>query len=607
MILHNREARLPSDILERSMELDEDNAAVEPVKIESQTIGRYRLLYELGAGGMATVFLARAEGPGGFAKPVAIKRIHPHLSKRKELVEMFLDEARLASRISHPNVCNTFDFGEDQGTYYLAMEYLVGEPLNVVELRVTRVSELLGSRRWQRTLAKIVADACEGLHAAHEQKDERGRPLDVVHRDVSPHNVFVTYDGAVKVLDFGVAFAADRITKTVTGGIKGKLGYLAPEQLAHAAYDRRLDVWAIGIVLWEGLTGQRLFLGRTEVDTILAVENKVIAAPSSVIGSIPRELDAIAARCLSRAQADRYPTARAIARDLHAFLASSGPPLTSVEVGELVSEVCRDRREARVEVAATVANDETAAQDAETSQTRTVGGEATVLHDGGPPRGSLGAERDTDIRAPAPFAPLAVARLVPALAPLPLGSGTPFPHPTEPVSGEHRDDRATRITTRLTLAMVVALLAVASVAMTALIMVETGSPGVPGAVSSPPPHATAPPLARLADAGHDLGTPAELTPDAGSALGHDAAMPRRGRGDAAEVSPVDRGTGEVAVACAVSVEVCIRERCAQTPFVFHAVPVGRATLRFRAPDGRRWTESVSVRRNQLARVRTAPP
>jgi serine/threonine-protein kinase len=417
MILHNREARLPSDILERSMELDEDNAAVEPVKIESQTIGRYRLLYELGAGGMATVFLARAEGPGGFAKPVAIKRIHPHLSKRKELVEMFLDEARLASLISHPNVCNTFDFGEDQGTYYLAMEYLVGEPLNVVELRVTRVSELLGSRRWQRTLAKIVADACEGLHAAHEQKDERGRPLDVVHRDVSPHNVFVTYDGAVKVLDFGVAFAADRITKTVTGGIKGKLGYLAPEQLAHAAYDRRLDVWAIGIVLWEGLTGQRLFLGRTEVDTILAVENKVIAAPSSVIGSIPRELDAIAARCLSRAQADRYPTARAIARDLHAFLASSGPPLTSVEVGELVSEVCRDRREARVEVAATVANDETAAQDAETSQTRTVGGEATVLHDGGPPRGSLGAERDTDIRAPAPFAPLAVARLVPALAP----------------------------------------------------------------------------------------------------------------------------------------------------------------------------------------------
>ncbi len=593
------------------MELEEDSAAIEPVRVESQTVGRYRLLYELGAGGMATVFLARAEGPGGFAKPVAIKRIHPHLSKRKELVEMFLDEARLASLISHPNICNTFDFGEDQGTYYLAMEYLVGEPLNVVERRVTRMPELLASPRWQRTLAKVVADVCEGLHAAHEQKDERGRPMNVVHRDVSPHNVFVTYDGAVKVLDFGVAFAADRITKTVTGSIKGKLGYLAPEQLAHAPYDRRLDVWAIGILLWEGLTGQRLFLGRTEVDTILAVENKVIAPPSSVLASIPAELDAIALRCLSRPQADRYPTARAIARDLHAFLARSGPPITSVEVGELVSEVCSDRREARAEVVASIARDETGAQDGETSQTRAVrgGSDATVASDGPPtdrpPPISLGNEHDTDIRAPAPFAAAAAARLAPAMAPLPLGARSPAPPPRpEPASGQFRDDRTTRITTRLALAMVVVVLAIASVAVTALVVVGMASQEgerVQAITPPPTPPPSPVPLALSADAGHDA-----ASPDAPTPLEADAGPPQRDQDDRPpEPPPV--GTGHVAVACAVSVEACIRDRCAQTPFVFRDVPVGRTTLRLRAPDGRRWTETVSVRRNQLVRLRTAPP
>ncbi len=338
---------------------DEHSIEADLVRIDDPVkIGRYRLCYELGAGGMATVYLARAEGPGGFAKPVAIKRIHPHLARRRDLVEMFLDEARIASLISHPNVCNTFDFGEDAGAYYLAMEYLVGEPLHVVQRRLARSEELLGSLRWQRAFAKIMADACEGLHAAHELKDERGRALDVVHRDVSPQNIFVTYDGIAKVVDFGVAFATDRITRTVTGGIKGKLGYLAPEQIAHAPYDRRLDVWALGIVLWEGLTGQRLFVGRSEVDTIMAVEHKVVVPPSVIVGSVPRALDDIALKALSRDPEQRYPTARAMARELVEWLGASGAPLTNADVGELVTEVCGDRRDVRQEVVASVMQDE---------------------------------------------------------------------------------------------------------------------------------------------------------------------------------------------------------------------------------------------------------
>jgi serine/threonine-protein kinase len=170
-------------------------------------LGRYRLSVELAAGGMSRVYLARAEGPGGFEKLVALKVIHRHLANHPEFVAMFLDEARIVSRIDHANVCHVFDFGCDDGTYYLAMEYLVGQPLS----RVMRAEHAAATPTPLAALvAKVVADACEGLHAAHELRDADGKPLEVVHRDISPHNLFVTFDGVCKVVDFGIARAGSR-------------------------------------------------------------------------------------------------------------------------------------------------------------------------------------------------------------------------------------------------------------------------------------------------------------------------------------------------------------------------------------------------------------
>ncbi|MCZ7682850.1 MAG: protein kinase [Sandaracinaceae bacterium] len=465
---------------------DEHSIEADLVRIDDPVkIGRYRLCYELGAGGMATVYLARAEGPGGFAKPVAIKRIHPHLARRRDLVEMFLDEARIASLISHPNVCNTFDFGEDAGAYYLAMEYLVGEPLHVVQRRLARSEELLGSLRWQRAFAKIMADACEGLHAAHELKDERGRALDVVHRDVSPQNIFVTYDGIAKVVDFGVAFATDRITRTVTGGIKGKLGYLAPEQIAHAPYDRRLDVWALGIVLWEGLTGQRLFVGRSEVDTIMAVEHKVVLPPSVVVGSVPRALDDIALKALSRDPEQRYPTARAMARELVEWLGASGAPLTNADVGELVTEVCGDRRDVRQEVVASVMQDEPVrGRGLGRNRPRTETGKRPL------PETTVDSipEVITDVRSIVP-----AEDLVEEIEPSPLPAAQPpvfhAPPPSTPESVQ-----ANAIASRLAVVVGVAVLAIAGVAVAAIALVTGMQPSAPQG-----PVATAlPPIPRSA-------------------------------------------------------------------------------------------------------------
>src|SRR5688500_11115580 len=169
---------------------------------------------------MASVYLARAVGPGGFTRPVAIKRIHPHLARKKRLVSMFLDEARIAARVNHPNVCAIFDFGEMDGSYFITMEYLVGASLGrLVASVVANDPARLDDAQWHALTARIVADVAEGLHAAHELGDDHGKPLGVVHRDVSPQNVFVTFDGAVKVVDFGIALARDRLQQTETGTV----------------------------------------------------------------------------------------------------------------------------------------------------------------------------------------------------------------------------------------------------------------------------------------------------------------------------------------------------------------------------------------------------
>ena len=323
--------------------IEDDEAVQEPTTVSGtskiMTLGRYRLVVELASGGMATVFLARAEGPAGFEKLVALKRIHPHLAKEKSFVDMFLDEARIASRIHHPSVCTVFDFGAADESYFIAMEYLVGEPLSRVCKAIATNEEFAKSDRLSTVAAHIIGDACEGLHAAHELRGKDGKSLDVVHRDVSPQNLFISYDGHVKVVDFGIASATDRLHHTATGQIKGKFGYMAPEQAQAKNPDRRADIWSLGVVLWEMLTLKRLFRRPTTAQTLYAVLSDEVPPPSSIRPGIPAELDAIVLRALARDVDQRYQTASELGRDLVKFAAKAGEPVGPADLADWMEKL----------------------------------------------------------------------------------------------------------------------------------------------------------------------------------------------------------------------------------------------------------------------------
>jgi serine/threonine-protein kinase len=310
-----------------------------PERTGPQRIGRYELCFELASGGMASVYLARIDGVSGFEKLVALKRIHRHLAKEKGYVDMFLDEARIASRITHANVCSVFDFGEADGEHYIAMEYLVGEPLSRLMSRAARDQNQRRSPLLPLRMARIIADACEGLHAAHELKDANGDLLHVVHRDVSPRNLFVTYDGAVQVVDFGIASASQRLHHTSTGQLKGTFAYMAPEQLAARPIDRRVDIWALGVALWEMLAVKRLFKRDTTANTIHSVLYDEIQPPSDYRLQVPGELDRIVLKALQRDPKDRWRTAREMGQALRQFLLTQKEIMGPAELSDWMEEV----------------------------------------------------------------------------------------------------------------------------------------------------------------------------------------------------------------------------------------------------------------------------
>lgn len=310
-----------------------------PLPAAPQRVGRYELCFELASGGMANVYLARAEGSPGFQKLVALKRIHRHLADEREYLEMFLDEARIASRITHPNVCSVFDFGEADGDYFIAMEYLLGEPLSRVHRRVLANADERRSALLPARMARIIAQACEGLHAAHELRDANDESLNVVHRDVSAENLFVTYDGTTQVVDFGIAHAKQRVHRTEAGQVKGTFPYMAPEQMTAAPVDRRVDIWALGAVLWELLTLRRLFLRDNDVNTMYAVLSSEIAPPSQYRDDIPPELDEIVLRALRRNPEERWQTAREMGRALRAVLARQEDLVGPAELADWMSEL----------------------------------------------------------------------------------------------------------------------------------------------------------------------------------------------------------------------------------------------------------------------------
>lgn len=287
-------------------------------------LGPYELWQEIGRGGMATVFLARDGRRAGASQFVAIKRIHEHLAADPHFVELFIDEAKVASQITHPNVCHVFDYGAKGNTPYFAMEYLVGETLaHVRDILYERDAHEFDARH-AAIIAFIMADACEGLHAAHDLRNASGDPLELVHRDVSPDNIFVTYDGFAKVVDFGTAKWREQRHDTAVGTIKGKLAYMQPEVLAGQPLDRRADVWGLGVIAWELLTGRRLFRRHSGAATLHAVMHDTLARPSSIRRGLPKVYDEVVLGALSRAPSSRIATARALGRALMDAAATTG-------------------------------------------------------------------------------------------------------------------------------------------------------------------------------------------------------------------------------------------------------------------------------------------
>jgi eukaryotic-like serine/threonine-protein kinase len=320
---------------------DEPVLEIESVIRSAERFGKYRSLGRIGQGGMADVFLAVGRGPAGFNKLVVIKRLRDSVASDAAFRDMFLDEARLAARLNHPNVVQTYEVFEDEGAFLITMEYLEGQPLG----RIARECAKRGLRLEPRICARIISDALCGLQYAHEACDYDGVPLQIVHRDVSPQNIFVTYAGQVKVVDFGIAKAERSQTKTQAGFLKGKAAYMAPEQLEGGPIDRRVDIFTTGIVLWELLAGKKLMAAESTAKTLMRLLRDPVPLLSEVLGSIDPALERIADRALQRDPAMRFQSASEMRDELEQYLTETRQPVRHEEIGRIVGEVFSGVRE----------------------------------------------------------------------------------------------------------------------------------------------------------------------------------------------------------------------------------------------------------------------
>jgi eukaryotic-like serine/threonine-protein kinase len=293
------------------------------------------MLYDaIASGGMASVHFGRMVGPGGFARTVVIKRLHTHLVQDVEFATMFLDEARLAARIRHPNVVSTIDVASLEGELLLVMDYVRGESLSRLLADFRARHEVIPGPM----LSSIILGVLYGLEAAHEAKTEQGEPLGIVHRDVSPHNVMVGADGLARVADFGVAKAASRSHSTRDGKIKGKLAYMSPEQIQRLTVDRRADVYAVGVILWEAVAGRKLFMTDDAMAVMHAVLHEPIPLLSAVAPGTPAALERIVAKALSRLPEDRFASALEMAEALE----TASPPALQRQVGAWLLATAKD-------------------------------------------------------------------------------------------------------------------------------------------------------------------------------------------------------------------------------------------------------------------------
>ena len=300
--------------------------------------GRYEVIAEIASGGMATVYLGRALGAAGFTRLVAIKLMHPHVGKDEEFIAMFMDEARLAARIRHPNVVPTLDLENGDDGLFLVMEYIEGDGL----LNLMRLASKAGARIPAPVVLRIGLDILNGLHAAHELTGDRGEPLKLVHRDVSPHNILLGIDGIARITDFGIARAEERISATRDGQIKGKLAYMAPEQTSATPVDRRADLFSTGVVLWECLAGRRLFHGQNDGEVLRNLLANPIPRLRSIVPDLPEALDAVCARALEREPDNRFVNAAQFAEALEEAGGSLGIG-SARAVSQYVREISGER------------------------------------------------------------------------------------------------------------------------------------------------------------------------------------------------------------------------------------------------------------------------
>jgi serine/threonine-protein kinase len=311
-------------------------------RLSGKRVGRYRLGARLGVGGAAAVYLARLAGPHNFERLAAVKIIHEHLAEEREFVSMFLDEANLAVRLSHPNIVHVYELGKDGDVLFIAMEFLHGQPLS----HVYRALEHLGARLPWDVVAWIGARAAEGLHHAHELTDDNGRRLGLVHRDISPDNLFVTYDGHVKLIDFGIARALGRVTTTALGHIKGKYRYMAPEQALGRDFDHRVDVFALGATLFEAASGRAAFEGRDETEILAKVITGQLPDPAECLPGVPAKFIRAVLGALATEADARQPDAATLSKELDAIVASSGNVDQREQLAALMAGLFVEQREA---------------------------------------------------------------------------------------------------------------------------------------------------------------------------------------------------------------------------------------------------------------------
>lgn len=281
--------------------------------------GNYLLLDRINVGGMAEVFKAKAFGAAGFERILAIKRILPTLLADQDFVRMFIDEARIAVQLNHANIAQIYELGQHGSHYYIAMEYLPSRDLRAILDNLVENGQIMPISQ----AAYIISRVCDGLDYAHRRRDPAGQPINIIHRDVSPQNILITYDGEVKIIDFGIAKAANRASQTQAGVLKGKFGYLSPEQVRGLPIDRRSDIFAVGVMLYEMLTGERLFIGESDYSTLERVRNAEVVPPTKYNKKISRDLEEVVLRALAREPEDRYAWASDLADDLQPFLLES--------------------------------------------------------------------------------------------------------------------------------------------------------------------------------------------------------------------------------------------------------------------------------------------